>query len=94
MATEWEFFFSFLCVRLQFFQTWIDNGEPLVYWLSGFYFTQSFITGVLQNHSRKEHLQIDLVTIIFEVTSYENDPSNLSSLGVYTKVIALFINII
>lgn len=75
-----------LLARLQFLQRWIDGGEPAVYWLSGLYFTQSFITGVLQNYSRKNGLQIDLVDIGFEVTAFETEVRDEPEVGVYVRV--------
>jgi len=50
---------SDLAKRLSFLQEWIDKGAPASFWLSGLFFTQSFITGQLQNYARKERLPID-----------------------------------
>ena len=30
------------------FDRWIETGPPCIFWLSGFFFTQSFLTSVLQ----------------------------------------------
>lgn len=70
----------FFCVGLQggFFsssQTWISEGPPVVIWISGLYFTQSFLTGVLQNFARKCKLAIDVLDFDFEVTRQESHMS-------------------
>eukprot|EP00003_Mantamonas_plastica_P009854 TRINITY_DN1922_c0_g1_i3.p1 TRINITY_DN1922_c0_g1~~TRINITY_DN1922_c0_g1_i3.p1 ORF type:complete len:2408 (+),score=832.24 TRINITY_DN1922_c0_g1_i3:887-8110(+) len=50
--------------RLGHFDRWLKEGAPSVFWISGFFFTQSFLTGVLQNYSRRHKVAID--TISFE----------------------------
>uniref|UniRef100_A0A8C9L6L3 AAA+ ATPase domain-containing protein n=1 Tax=Pavo cristatus TaxID=9049 RepID=A0A8C9L6L3_PAVCR len=71
---------SDLLCRLGFFQDWVINGPPTVFWLSGFYFTQSFLTGVLQNYARKYTIPIDRIGFEFENTM-EKIPED----GAYVK---------
>jgi len=35
-----------LVARLAFINEWVDKGAPAIFWMSGFYFTQSFLTGL------------------------------------------------
>eukprot|EP00981_Chlorochromonas_danica_P005554 scaffold1129_cov164-Ochromonas_danica.AAC.19 len=57
--------------RLDFTTHWIDHGVPIVFWISGFYFPQAFLTGSLQNYARKHQYPIDTVAFNFFIISEE-----------------------
>ena len=54
---------------MEFIQHWIDHGVPTVFWISGFFFPQAFLTGTLQNFARKEVISIDTINFDFRVSS-------------------------
>uniref|UniRef100_A0A8C4VGB9 Dynein axonemal heavy chain 3 n=1 Tax=Falco tinnunculus TaxID=100819 RepID=A0A8C4VGB9_FALTI len=76
---------SDLLCRLAFFQDWVINGPPTVFWLSGFFFTQSFLTGVLQNYARKHAIPIDRIGFEFEVMKQEHTMEKIPEDGAYVR---------
>ncbi|KAI8801429.1 dynein heavy chain and region D6 of dynein motor-domain-containing protein [Cladochytrium replicatum] len=61
-----------LIKRIEFVSQWAETGQPQSFWLSGFFFPQGFLTGVLQNHARLHHIPIDTLTFSFYFTEMED----------------------
>ncbi|GAB0194609.1 dynein axonemal heavy chain 1 [Grus japonensis] len=56
-----------LVQRIEFLQKWIIHGIPSVFWISGLFFPQAFLTGTLQNFARKSVISIDTISFSFKV---------------------------
>jgi dynein heavy chain len=78
---------------MAFIKEWVDHGIPKVFWISGFFFPQAFLTGTMQNYARSERISIDTISFDFQIlNNYEEmirDPASKiqesPSKGVYIR---------
>lgn len=67
--------FADLLARVDFIRTWATKGEPAAFWIGGFFFPQSFMTGILQNYSRKHLVPVN--TLSFRTETLKETPEQL-----------------
>jgi len=58
--------FEDMIQRVEFMRDWVMNGTPNVFWISGFYFPQGFLTSVLQGYSRSNMIPVDKLGFEFQ----------------------------
>jgi len=53
--------------RIGFLNNWYEKGTPIVFWISGFFFPQAFLTSTMQNFSRGNKIAIDKLSFEFVI---------------------------
>ena len=59
-------YFDSLIKRVAEFDKWVREAPPVIYWISGFFFTHSFLTAVRQNYARRHRVPIDTISFQFK----------------------------
>ena len=61
--------------RLEFFNSWLYDGIPRVFWINKFFFAHGFLTGARQNYARKYKIPIDTMDLDYKVCSDPDAPA-------------------
>jgi len=70
----WGFWVADFMKRCEQYSGWLENGRPKVYWLTGWFNPQAFITAMRQEKTRSEKgWALDNVSVRTEVIKYEHD---------------------
>ena len=59
--------------RIKFMHDWVEGGCPKEMWMSGLYYPHAFLTGILQNFSRKVHNHRLIFILIYDYYCYINN---------------------
>ncbi|GIQ86877.1 dynein heavy chain 1, axonemal, partial [Kipferlia bialata] len=80
--------FADLQARCEFIAKWVEEGSPKVFWISGLFFPQAFLTGTLQNYARRHVVPIDTVSFTFTVLDehgLEGEPKERAEDGCFVR---------
>merc|ERR1719193_533662 len=64
--------------RITFLTKWIEGGTPANFWISGLFFPQAFLTGGLQNFSRKYKHAIDRLEFTQNILDHIKNPDDIT----------------
>jgi dynein heavy chain len=79
IKVSWEsptlgYWFSDVLQRIQQYTSWLENGPPKVFWISGFFNTAGFLTAMKQQSTRAHPgWSLETVSLKTEVTKKEKD---------------------
>lgn len=71
--------------RIEFINDWNMIGIPTVFWISGFFFPQAFITGTLQNYARQTKISIDTIGFEYSVVPITTELKEKPKTGCYIR---------
>lgn len=69
--------------RISFFRSWVSDGPPPIFWISGFFVIRSFLIGTLQSFTRQHVLPFDLAEL--DIRALATEPSVRPETGAHVN---------